>query len=228
MMNKKNVTFRVFTLIELLVVISIITILVSMLLPALNKARDKAKQSLCLSQLKQCATAALCYANDADDNIAIWSATTTGWYSNGIVSFSNLFLARYGYLNTNYKLPTSKRKIMFCPKDDILESYMGGYSVGCEKSGTGIKTSGAWGAYTGHIPFKISSMKNTSGRILMSCEIFKPKQLHHWPNIPTAKYDGSGGIKYDRGTLATYLANNDVYGDGAKYRTAMLLLNNLQ
>jgi len=62
---------QLFTLIELLVVIAIIAILAAMLLPALSKAREKARSISCVSNLKQMALGDMLYMNDNNETYPV-------------------------------------------------------------------------------------------------------------------------------------------------------------
>jgi prepilin-type N-terminal cleavage/methylation domain-containing protein/prepilin-type processing-associated H-X9-DG protein len=103
-----------FTLIELLVVIAIIAILAAILFPVFARAREKARQTSCVSNLKQIALAELMYCQDYDDHLspgwawipASWDAPPEGLWYTGFWMWNNFLnpYVRMGKAGANGKM----------------------------------------------------------------------------------------------------------------------------
>jgi len=140
-----------FTLIELLVVVAIIMLLASLLLPALKKARERAKQVVCLSNLKQTGTTFILYANDYGDHLPGYrmpgGSTSVGWWD---------LIVPYGINGSKLACLTYQREGFYNPINGGTYAVNLRYSMWWDNP----PLSGFWEWRWGELPRRLSSHKS--------------------------------------------------------------------
>jgi len=132
-----------FTLIELLIVISIMVLLIGILLPSLNRAREDARRTVCLANLKHIGVGIASYATENNDRgpVVADASPTTNQSPRQVLSNATQTIN----LGRLWPQNLSDANVYHCPSQRVFE-----YSDDIEKLGTGM-VAGSY-AYAVHVP----------------------------------------------------------------------------
>jgi len=180
-----------FTLIELLVVISIIAVLAAMLFPVFGQAREKARSTACLNNLKQLGTASIMYSQDYDEMVL----------PHCFRDFTDPSGAFYHYWFETIAPYVKNNQVFICPSHRGAvggHSFVGSYGYLCD----GFAPNPADPNYTG-LPFggvyALSSIHRPSQLIMLgesekaTCRVCPAYHTHTFPPVWPVQDRHQGG-----------------------------------
>ncbi len=172
--NRKQRKTNKFSLIELLITISVIAILAALLLPALNKARGKARDILCSGNLKQLSSYMFLYIEQNNDVIpaAFGNANTPGKWQDmlyALIAPGEQFADKYYLTKLNKDTWYPKNKVFACPASGPCNIAVSSRHYGINSSGflyeDGRASSFGFASYYGKpYAMKLGRIKSPSRR----------------------------------------------------------------